>query len=403
MSGGVGGLQTFELARAIDDALAADVAKQGVYVSPHIRDLRVREDMQAVTFHVDGGADLADVHDKVARFVHDMVGRHRNLERRVLARHVRSGGAPSTRGVYDELVQRRWILPLGRGQVGLAGPALAMLRALDGECEELAHATFGAVDEAYPTLIPAGVLGRCGYFASFPQAVTFATHLVEDYDSIEKFRAANALTSELVVPERDALPTAEACLVPAVCYHCYQALEGRTLEPGGHVATAVGRCVRYESSNIVGLDRLWDFTMREVIFVGARSVVAERRDRAIDRVAEQLARWDLDGTIETANDPFFPTTYASKTYYQRRSDLKFELRLAIEPAASGESRTLACGSFNLHEDFFGKTFSVSTAEGEPAHTGCVGWGLERWVLACFAQHGFHPDGWPTDLRGRVFR
>ena len=34
-------------------------------------------------------------------------------------------------------------------------------------------------------------------------------------------------------------------------------------------STAAGHCFRYESRNIRGLERLWDFTMREIIYCGA--------------------------------------------------------------------------------------------------------------------------------------
>jgi seryl-tRNA synthetase len=393
---------TLELGRVVDADLSADIEKQSVYVSTGVRALRVRDDRAAVTFVVGDGESEDDARRKVERFLADMVQKFRKLSRKVLASHSRASARPLERGVYEELLRRRWVLDLGRGQVGLAGPALSLARALDDECRDLGVAVFGASEEAYPALIPASVLGRCGYFASFPQAVSMVSHLVEDYDLIEAFRKANAESPELAIPDPRALPTPEACLVPAVCYHCYQSLEGRTLGDGGHVATSAGKCFRYESSNIKGLDRLWDFTMREVIFVGTEAFVAERRQKAIDCVVEQLARWDLEGAVETANDPFFPTTYATKTYWQVRSDLKFELRLAIEPGAGGEARTLACGSFNLHESFFGKTFGITAGDGQPAFTGCVGWGLERWVLACFTQHGFDRDGWPEALRARIF-
>jgi seryl-tRNA synthetase len=393
---------TMELGRVVDADLAADIEKQAVYVSPCVRALRVRDDRAGVTFTVAEGEGEESARRKVERFLADMVQKFRKLSRKVMASHARSAPRPLERGVYEELKRRRWVLELGRGQVGLAGPALRLARALDDECRDLGVSAFGASEEAYPALIPASVLGRCGYFASFPQAVSMVSHLVEDYELIEEFRKANAESVELAIPDHRALPTPEACLVPAVCYHCYQSLEGKTLDARGHVATSAGKCFRYESSNIKGLDRLWDFTMREVIFVGTESFVAERRQKAIDCVVEQLARWDLDGAVETANDPFFPTTYATKTYWQVRSDLKFELRLAIEPSASGAARTLACGSFNLHESFFGKTFGITADGGQPAFTGCVGWGLERWVLACFTQHGFERGGWPEHLRAKVF-
>jgi seryl-tRNA synthetase len=393
---------TFELPRAIDDDLAADIEKQSVYVAPNVRAVRVRDDRRAVSFTIDDGTNEDGARAKVDRFLVDMVQKFRKLSRKVIAKNERTKTRPLERGVYAELKRRRWVLELGRGQVGLAGPALALVRALDEECARIGRESFGAREELYPALIPAKVLGRCGYFASFPQAVSMVAHLVEDYDLIEQFRQANAESPDLAIPNTAALPVPEACLVPAVCYHCYQSLEGAKLGDEGHLATSLGKCFRYESSNITGLDRLWDFTMREVIFVGTEAFVTARRQKAMDAVIDQLARWDLDGAIETANDPFFPTTYATKTYWQVRSDLKFELRLAIEPGAQGEARTLACGSFNLHENFFGKTFDITAVDGQPAFTGCVGWGMERWVLACFTQHGFEAASWPEALRAKVF-
>ena len=142
--------------------------------------------------------------------------------------------------------------------------------------------------------------------------------------------------------------------------------------------------------------------MREVIFVGTETDVAARRQRAIEEVGALITEWDLDCVIESANDPFFAAMYASKTYWQTRGDLKFEMRLSVEPGSEGEARTIAAGSFNLHESFFGQTFSITAADGRPAFTGCVAWGIERWVLAGFTQHGFEPARWPASLRADVF-
>jgi seryl-tRNA synthetase len=166
--------------------------------------------------------------------------------------------------------------------------------------------------------------------------------------------------------------------------------------------TTVGKCFRYESTNITGLDRLWDFTMREIVLVGTDDEVSQRRMKGIELVKEQIERWDLQAEVESANDPFFSAAYATKTYAQLRGDLKFELRLTVEPGPNGEARSLACGSFNLHDNFFGRTFSIKASNGEPAFTGCIAWGLERWVLACFTQHGFEPARWPEAVRAKVW-
>jgi seryl-tRNA synthetase len=210
----------------------------------------------------------------------------------------------------------------------------------------------------------------------------------------------------------------DACLLPALCYAVYASRERRTIAGDGVAVTCAGRCFRYESRNLTGLERLWEFGMREVVFLGSDPAVEQRRAQAIERVMDQLERWDLDGTIETANDPFFPAVRAGRAHWQRSGERKLELRLpigrradstpALSPSESigmdGDApRTIASASFNLHERFFGSAFEITTGEGEIAASGCVGWGMERWMLACFAQHGLEPEAWPSWLKRRVFR
>jgi len=394
---------TVPLPRPIDVDLAADLEKQAVYASIHIRRLRVNAERTRVEVQGEAGADEAEVRGKVERYLATMVSRSRKLQKKELVKNLRRDPAPYETGVYAKLKRRGWVHELGRGQVGLAGPALRVAQTLDARCATLGIGLFNAMPEAYPALIPSDVLGRCGYFASFPQTVSLVSHLVEDYELIEEFRLANLDTRQLTVPRAAALPTPEACLTPAVCYHTYQSMEGRRLDQWGHTVTSMGRCFRYESKNIAGLERLWDFSMREIIFIGTEPWVTVRREQAIEAVARQVAEWDLDCVVETANDPFFPTVHSNKTYWQVRSDLKFELRLGVEPGPDGAPRSIAAGSVNLHENFFGKTFNITAADGQPAFTGCLAWGLERWVLACFTQHGFDPARWPASIREEIFR
>jgi len=63
---------------------------------------------------------------------------------------------------------------------------------------------------------------------------------------------------------------------------------------------------------------------------------------------------------------------------------------------------MACGSVNMHGRFFGEKFNITAADGESASTGCIGLGIERWVLAAFTQHGFDPMRWPEGVRDRIF-
>ena len=47
----------------------------------------------------------------------------------------------------------------------------------------------------------------------------------------------------------------------------------------------------------------------------------------------------------------------------------------------GEEHPTACASFNYHQNHFGHLFVISTADGEEAHSSCVGFGLERCTVA----------------------
>jgi len=82
---------------------------------------------------------------------------------------------------------------------------------------------------------------------------------------------------------------------------------------------------------------------------------------------------------------------------QRAGALKYELQLTID--ASG--RSIAAASFNHHHDYFGQRFAIRLANGDTAHSGCVAFGLERWVLALFAQHGVDEGQWPEGARGWI--
>ncbi|MDB4980918.1 MAG: Archaeal seryl-tRNA synthetase-related sequence [Myxococcales bacterium] len=389
---------SLDLDRELDGDLASDLEKQGGFVSPHVKHVQV--DGRAVNYELTDDAP-AEVHEKLRRYVDVMISRFRKIPRRVIHARTRRAPRPLERDVFARLVAAGWARDVGPGQVSLSGPALRALHAVDDHARALALAAFGAREESYPTLIPTRTLGRCGYLSSFPQNVSLVTHLVEDFDAIESFRRAHANETTLRPTESDKLVSPPCCLSPALCYHCYAGLEGRTLGPGPEIVTTRGKCFRYESINMTGLERLWDFTMREIVFVGTEEEVVERRARAIAAVEAQIDLWDLAGEIETANDPFFSAAYAGKTYAQRRGELKFELRLPAGETEAG-AREIACASFNLHDDFFGRTFSITTRDGHPAWTGCVGWGLERWVLALFAQHGFERADWPSTLRDPVW-
>jgi len=381
---------------AIHPELVAELEKSAVYATSRLKRFQVTADRGGADIEcTDGARD--EVTEKVRKFVGAMVGTFRSLGApEELARRTRRDQPAIVSNAFAELERRRWVRPLGRGQVSLAGGAFALKRFVDEAVRDLARTRFGAMEEEHPALLDPDVLLRSGYFSSFPHSVSFVSHLVEDFDSIEAFRAANAASDSLHVPDASAMSSADAVLRPAVCLPVYRALEGTSLPADGLAITTAGRCFRYESGNMEGIQRLWDFSMRELVFVGSAHDIESQRTRIVDVLISLMEEWDLGFRLVSASDPFFATVRGTKALWQRTRDLKYEMLVDIGTG------NVAVGSINFAGTLFGDAFHIQTYDGEIATTACVGFGLERLVLALFSQHGFEPARWPHVMREVVF-
>jgi len=277
------------------------------------------------------------------------------------------------------------------------GPLLARLIAyFESQFLSLAE-SFGAAPYRFPTLIPARYLERVSYFHAFPHSLSFVTHLREDLDVIDQFAQQAACDDHGLDTPANSFASVQALLSPAVCYHLYFALADKPLPGGQFVATAVGNCFRYEAINLTSLERLWNFTMREIIFVGPKDFVLENRETARQHMTAVFEKLGLAYRVESANDPFFVGEFRKQAAFQSAFQLKYEIRASLPFKES----TLAVGSYNYHQDFFGRNLAISLPDGSPAHTGCVAFGLERIAFAFLAQFGFDPANWPSDFRESV--
>lgn len=391
-----------KLQRTVTGELASDIEKESCFVSPHLSRLKVIESGKAVEVEVADQQDDGEVREKVERFLEVMLKRVHKFENMIYFRGERSDRGPITVDAEAELSRRRWLFDYGEGQVALAGPALALAQMIDAKAAELYQRSFSPVGGMFPAFINSEMLARCGYFENHPNAVTMVAHLVEDFDVIENFRKGNYGSDASKLPHKEHLHLPGLCLNPAACFPCYPTLSGQKLPPSGHSVSWQGRVFRYESRNISGLERLWEFNVRELVFFGSSETVEECRRAGVEAIGELAAFFDLDVRIETANDPFFATVAAAKTFFQRTQQVKSEIRMPVGPGKGGQPHMIACGSVNVHGDYFGTRFDIGLEGGGAAHSGCIGLGIERLVLAAFAQHDFDPDRWPGPVRKVLF-
>lgn len=381
----------------IPDHLIGEVQSKLAYVDERIASAAISADGASIHLELKTALSPAEqehIESKVQKVVTSMAQGAVRPKVQVLEdhldRHVHFHSDP-----MPELFRRGEISQETSGVYAL-GPLLTRLMDwFEGRFIGLAD-SFSAQPYRFPTLIPARYLERVGYFRAFPHSLSFATHLRSDLEQIDEFaqHAACDEQGHLQVP-MERFAGIETLLSPAVCYHLYFALADKPL-PGGQVtATAVGNCFRYESTNLTSLERLWNFTMREVIFVGEKDFVLENRETARQRMQKVFEELGFAYRVESANDPFFIGEFRKQVAFQSAFQLKFEIRARLPFKDS----TLAVGSYNYHQDFFGRHLNITLPDGSPAHTGCVAFGLERIVFAFLAQFGFDPANWPACIQG----
>jgi seryl-tRNA synthetase len=241
----------------------------------------------------------------------------------------------------------------------------------------------------FPPVMNRTQLEKSGYLKSFPNLLGCVCGLHgterEINAAVSRFDAGGDWTTSL--------SPADLVLSPAACYPVYPIAASRGQLPAGGVRFDVAAdCFRREPSR--HLDRLQSFRMREYVCIGSPDDVSAFREGWMVR-AQTIAR-DLGLTfrIDYASDPFFGRVGQMKAVSQKQQSLKFEL---LVPLRSEEQPT-ACMSFNYHRDHFGTTWGIRDANGEPAHTGCVAFGMDRLAVAMFHTHGIDLVLWPTKVR-----
>ncbi|MFO1319484.1 MAG: aminoacyl--tRNA ligase-related protein [Burkholderiales bacterium] len=228
----------------------------------------------------------------------------------------------------------------------------------------------GCRETAYPALTPVADLERIDYFRNFP-------HLGLGVAAIDPACVASVpLETEGDVRRvpADALQCAHHFLPSAACYPVYSTLRDRQLRTA-HRVCVLQRCFRNET-HYEGLVRLRGFTMRELVVVGTRDDVLDfvgTEKRWIGRLALALG---LDLEVRAASDPFFDpggTRAKMQQLFPVKEEFVFEGDVAVS-------------SVNSHRNFFGERWNIRVADGTCAFSGCVAFGLERWLHALTRRH-----------------
>jgi seryl-tRNA synthetase len=266
------------------------------------------------------------------------------------------------------------------GQSSLSGDLLELDRRIDRLFLSWA-AEWKAEEHRFPTFIAARELGRLDYFHSFPHLVTFPVVLDPQEENLKRFAEGEPLSDDgalrltAVSPIRDVL-------TPAACYHFYAHFRGRSFAAPAYLTTR-STCFRREAY-YAPLRRQWSFSMRELVCIGGAEEVESFLETTRERVAAFFTHIGLPVDWLHATDPFFNPTRSAKYIAQKLEPVKTEMVFGGD---------LAIGSVNFHRSYMGEAFDILRGD-ERAYSGCVAFGLERWLYALTSLFGPDLRGWP---------
>jgi seryl-tRNA synthetase len=250
----------------------------------------------------------------------------------------------------------------------------------------------GAEEVTFPPVVSRKLIERMGYLDNFPQLI----------GSIHSFFGTELQSKDMAQAAREgvrwesALDITDLMLLPAACYPVYPMFSG-LLPDAGRLITTKNWCFRHEPSDEP--TRLQSFRMREFIRLGAPDAVEAWRDQWLQRGLDLLQGLGLPAAADVANDPFFGRGGRVMANSQREQRLKFEI---LVPVISLAAPTAVC-SFNWHQEHFSRKFGIEHgSDGQPAHTACLGFGLERVALALLKTHGLDPATWPATVRAQLW-
>lgn len=267
-----------------------------------------------------------------------------------------------------------------RFEAVVAGIDRLVTEAAAGEVGERLH---------FPLVVPRSLLERTDYLRSFPDLAGAVTSFLGG----EGDHAALLETMAEGTEWAGHLAPTDLALCSAGCHPLYPSLAGRL--DGARRVEVFGQIFRHEPS--IDPARMQAFRQHEVVYVGDPEGARAHRDRWVARAEALLEGLGLAVEPVVANDPFFGRAGAILAADQREEALKIELVATVAAA----SKPTPIASANCHRDHFGVAFAITAPSGEPAHSACVGFGVERITLALLRAHGLDLGAWPAPVRERL--
>lgn len=241
--------------------------------------------------------------------------------------------------------------------------AMRIMQYLDSHFLRLASEV-DAEQMIYPPMMRVQDLTKIDYFLNFPHLGLVVANL--DQDKCDCLANNN---TELYSIRHEDLNDGKYLLPSAACYNVYFHLSNQIVRSPRYLTT-IARCYRNESE-YNDLKRLWSFQMREIVCIGTSQDVHRFLSFYKNKIMEFAKNIGIRFEIKPASDPFYDKKSA-KALIQKLETVKEEFIF---------QQSISAASVNFHKNFFGEKCNIRNENGESVFSGCVAFGIERWLYA----------------------
>lgn len=240
---------------------------------------------------------------------------------------------------------------------GYIGKAAQLFQELDNTFTDFI-AEYDFENIIIPSIIDKNILRENGYFDKFPHYLTTVSSVSKEMNQGENLYNEH---SELY-----------GYLTPAACLYVYPIYNTNPLLQNKEVITSLVKVFRNEEC--YNSMRRKEYSVREIIFFGSVESVEAMMEEVWSKALRYAKKYFKDARTQYACDNFYPSQSTNLMgHIQIANKLKEELIFNYK------GQSVAVASKNYHMQHYSKLYGFD--KNGYVVTGCIGFGLDRWVRA----------------------
>lgn len=293
---------------------------------------------------------------------------------------------------FYELYENNNLIYFSNCQIGFGEKGMFLYDYFDGMFKKMALKR-NAIQKRYPVLLNVNSYLQTGYVKKSPQYAMFCSSVNDDLADVESLSDRIKEGSG-----KNNLKEPDYALSPSACFHTYIEYQDCTLDENTLV-TFNQNVFRNEGRlNYKEKGRLMDYNVREIVMIGSNEYVIKIRDEILADSKEFMISLGIDGNIALATDSFILPKMQIYKKMQKIDKSKYEMHLSVS-----EDKEISTASYNYHGHAFTDPFNINVANLEDTVTGCIGFGIQRWIVAFISQFGWDESNWPQIVRDEYMR